>query len=240
MTLTSVLFLAVSGISFFLSASAGLGGSLILVPALALLVGPKQGIALASVLLAANNFAKVAAYRKTIPWRQSAGVVILLAIGAAMGAWLLVAVAERWVYAAVLVAFSTTFLLERMNLSLLERLGASLLALVGGLSSGFSGTSGPMKGLALRALRLNRFYFLGAASLVSLVGDVAKATVFTAQSLINSQTWPLLLATLPLMVLGTALGYVFNTRVNERVFGVIFWGVMAGYATRLVSWFAAP
>ena len=50
-----------------LSASAGLGGSLILVPSIAMFFGTKQGIALASLLLACNNIFKVIAYHRTIP-----------------------------------------------------------------------------------------------------------------------------------------------------------------------------
>ena len=51
--------------AFTLSASAGLGGSLILVPALSLLLGAKQGVALAALMLAANNVFKVALYWRT-------------------------------------------------------------------------------------------------------------------------------------------------------------------------------
>ena len=42
-------------LSFALSASAGLGGSLILVPALVLILGAREGMALAALLLAGNN-----------------------------------------------------------------------------------------------------------------------------------------------------------------------------------------
>src|SRR5688572_18807258 len=47
--------LVCAGLAFLLSASAGLGGSLLLVPVFALLLGPKQGIALAALLLMGNN-----------------------------------------------------------------------------------------------------------------------------------------------------------------------------------------
>jgi len=66
-----------AALAFLLSASAGLGGSLLLVPVLALLLGPKQGIAVAALLLMGNNFAKVIAFRKTIPLRAVALVLIL-------------------------------------------------------------------------------------------------------------------------------------------------------------------
>lgn len=63
-----VLILVGTAAACTLSASAGLGGSLILVPLLALTVGTKEGIALAALLLAANNLVKLVAYRGTIPW----------------------------------------------------------------------------------------------------------------------------------------------------------------------------
>ncbi|MFB3051273.1 MAG: sulfite exporter TauE/SafE family protein, partial [Acidimicrobiia bacterium] len=56
-----VTLLAVA-VSFMISASAGLGGSLILVPTLALVLGTKEGVALSALLLAANNVVKVIAY----------------------------------------------------------------------------------------------------------------------------------------------------------------------------------
>jgi uncharacterized membrane protein YfcA len=63
-----IALIAVFG-GFLLSASAGLGGSLIVVPALVLIVGPKEGISLAALLLATNNLVKVVAYRKHLPFR---------------------------------------------------------------------------------------------------------------------------------------------------------------------------
>ena len=43
--------------SFIVSAAAGLGGSLILVPAMMMAIGTKEGIAVAALLLACNNVA---------------------------------------------------------------------------------------------------------------------------------------------------------------------------------------
>ena len=54
-----VLTLIAVAVSFTVSASAGLGGSLVLVPILALVLGTKEGVALAALLLAANNVVKL-------------------------------------------------------------------------------------------------------------------------------------------------------------------------------------
>jgi uncharacterized membrane protein YfcA len=53
------LTLAATVLAFVVSASAGLGGSLVLVPAYALVLGTKEGVALAALMLAGNNVAKV-------------------------------------------------------------------------------------------------------------------------------------------------------------------------------------
>lgn len=229
-----VVLLAVT-VAFAVSASAGFGGSLILVPTLALLLGTKSGAALAALLLATNNVVKVLAYRKTLPFRKSAVVVILVGIGAALGAILLVAAPERVVTVAVIVSFGLAFLAERLDLTRLRRLGAPMLALGSGATSGFSGTSGPLKGLAVRLLNLDRLHMVGALSLASLVGDATKTVIWTEASLIGADGYLLAVACLPLMLGATFLGRYINRNIGERGYTGLFWMVMVGYTARLVT-----
>ena len=63
-----VAVLVAIAVSFTLSSAAGMGGSLVLIPVLIAVVGVKEGIALSALLLAANNVAKVIAYRTTLPF----------------------------------------------------------------------------------------------------------------------------------------------------------------------------
>ncbi len=221
-------------IAFTVSASAGFGGSLILVPALALVLGTKSGTALAALLLAANNVVKVWAYRTTIPWRRAALITVLIALGAALGALLFIAAPERLVTVAVLVSFVLAFVVERFDLSSLRRrFGAPLLALFSGATSGFSGTSGPLKGLAVRSLDLDRRHLVGALSLASLVGDATKTAIWTAAVLIPADAYLLALAAVPLMFAATLVGRRLNSRLGERGFTALFWLVMTGYTVRL-------
>lgn len=222
-------------LAFTVSASAGFGGSLILVPALALLLGTKTGTALAALLLAANNVVKVWAYRKTVPWRRAAVIAVLVAIGAAIGAFAFVAASEFVVTIAVIVSFVLAFVAERFDLTRLRRLGAPVLALGSGATSGFSGTSGPLKGLAVRQLDLDRRHMVGALSLVSLVGDVTKTAIWTEAGLISADGYLLALAAVPLMFGATLYGRQLNSKLGERGFAGLFWLVMVGYTARLVS-----
>ena len=225
---------AAAFVSFVVSASAGLGGSLVLVPALSLLLGAKEGVALAALLLGANNVFKVLAYRRTLPVRLSLAIIAATVVGAFLGARLLIAAPERAVGAAVVVAMAATFLFERRRLRRALQTSAPVLAVGSGLTSGFSGTSGPLKGVAVRGLGLDRLHMVGAASMVSFAGDATKTAVFAEASLLGGGALAFAAAAMPLMALGTWTGKQINQRLGERAFAGLFWGVMAGYSVRLL------
>jgi uncharacterized protein len=227
--------LAVAFVAFVLSAAAGMGGSLILVPALALVIGTKEGIALAALLLAANNVVKVAAYRATLPFRQALALLVALAAGSALGAVVMIRAPEALIATGVIVILLMTLAAERRGWNPHAPIAAPGLAFSAGVTSGVSGTSGPLKGVALRQLSLDRAHFVGAASLASLVGDVTKVGVFASDSLLAADSFTVAALAIPLMLVGTALGRQVNRRVGEAGFAVIFWVVMGGYGVRLVA-----
>ena len=230
-TLFAVVLLS-GAASFFVSASAGMGGSLVLVPVLALSLGTKEGIALAALLLAGNNVFKVLAYRKTLPFKTASLVILLTLVGAYVGAHALVVVPDIHIGIAVVIALVSTFVLERRKYSL--RAGSPALALASGITSGVSGTSGPLKAIALRSLGLSRDYLVGAACLVSLAGDAIKTVVFVDAELLGTQAWTMGAASIPVMCGSTFAGRQFNRAIGERGYGRLFWAVMGGYAIRLI------
>lgn len=225
--------LALVYLAFTVSASAGLGGSLVLVPTLALFLGTKEGVAFAALLLASNNVAKILAYRRTLPFRAAAMVVAGVVLGAALGSSLLVRAPTELVTAAVIAMFGATLVAERFDLRPARAGFAPMLSLVSGATSGFSGTSGPLKGAAIRNLGLDRRHFVGAASLASFAGDLTKTAVFAEAELLDRSSLLLALAAVPLMALGTWTGSRLNDRAGEQTFAVLFWTVMSGYTVRL-------
>lgn len=230
-----ILILVGTAAACTLSASAGLGGSLILVPLLALTVGTKEGIALAALLLAANNLVKLVAYRGTIPWLKSLAVLALVVIGSAVGAALLIAAPEAVVSAAVVISFVLALFAERLKLAAVQKVWAPVLAFASGATSGFSGTSGPLKGVALRLLNLDRSHLVGAASVVSLAGDVTKAGIYAGAGLLSASSLLLMGALFPVMIASTYFGRYLNSKIGERGYSVLFWTVMLGYSLRLAG-----
>jgi len=232
--LTLVLLALVIPASFVLSASAGLGGSLVLVPALMLAIGTREGIAVAALLLACNNIAKVIVYRKTLPWRASALIAAGIVAGTALGASLMLQVPESWVAWGVAAMILLTLAGDFLAQGPVRRVWAVFLAFLAGSTSGFSGTSGPLKGVAIRSLQLERFYFVGAASLISMVGDMTKALVFSHSGLITSSHLLLAAVLIPVMAGCSLLGRRINREVGEKWYSLLFWAVMGGYLIRLM------
>ncbi|MFW2333427.1 TSUP family transporter [Ilumatobacter sp.] len=230
---TTIVVLALVYASFAISASAGLGGSLLMVPTLALFLGSKEGVALAALLLASNNVMKIIAYRKTLPFRKAAFIIVMIVVGAAVGSTLLVEAPEWAVTVGIVVMFIASLAAERMDLERLQTGFAPLLAFASGASSGFSGTSGPLKGVAIRNLDLDRRHFVGAASLASFAGDATKTAIFADAELLGRNSVLIAIAAVPLMALGTWTGSTINRRAGEQTFAVLFWTVMAGYTVRL-------
>ena len=231
--LTVAVVLVLVCVSFAVSASAGLGGSLLLVPTLSLFLGAKEGIALAALLLACNNVAKIIAYRQTLPFRAAAGIVVLIMIGATIGATLLVNAPEWAVSLGVVTMFVVSVIAERRKIRTVRVGLAPLLAFVSGASSGFSGTSGPLKGVAIRNLDLDRRHFVGAASLASFAGDATKTAIFAEAQLLGRTSVLIALAAVPLMAFGTWMGSTINEKAGEQTFAILFWTVMVGYSVRL-------
>ena len=129
--------------------------------------------------------------------------------------------------------FAASVTAERFELRPVRAAFAPVLALISGASSGFSGTSGPLKGVAIRNLDLDRRHFVGAASLASFAGDATKTAIFAEGELLGRTSLLIALAAIPLMALGTWSGSTLNERAGERTFAVLFWTVMSGYSVRL-------
>ena len=96
------------------------------------------------------------------------------------------------------------------------------------------GNCGSLKGAAIKTLGLNRAHFVGAASVVSLVGDLTKAAVYSKASLLVPENWGIVAAAVPLMMGAALLGRKINRSIGERAYNTMFWGVMVGYSIRLL------
>ncbi|MGI9031587.1 MAG: sulfite exporter TauE/SafE family protein [Ilumatobacteraceae bacterium] len=235
------LILAVTFVSLFLSSVAGYGGSLVLVPALAAIIGPKEGVALAALLLGWNNVFKVIAYRKTLALRQGWPLLIVTALGVWIGATLFLGLSSEvivWAIVAVTVLSLVVELVGGHDGLRLRRHAAIPAMAASSVLSGVSGSSGPLKGISIRSLNLPRLEHVGVAASVSLVADALKVELFASAGLLRDVPLETLLIALPVMPVGAWLGRALNRRMSEDAFRWVFWTVVGGYTMRMVGvWF---
>jgi len=234
----TALVLIVTFTSLFVSSIAGYGGSLLLLPALGALLGPKEGIAMAALLLGWNNVFKVAVYRKTLGLREGWPLVLVTAVGVIAGASLLLAAPETivlWGIVTVTVISLAVEIFAGERLRRARRSAAVPLMAGGAVLSGFSGTSGPLKGISIRSLSLPRLEHVGLASCVSLVGDLLKVELFAQAGLLANVQWYLLAAVLPVMPLAAWVGRRVNQRIDESTFRWVFWSVVGAYCLRMMG-----
>lgn len=233
LVLYSLLVLGIAA-GCFVSASAGLGGSLVLVPLLTIALGAKEGIAMAALLLATNNLVKLWVYRQTLPLKAAALITGCTVVGAFLGARVLVAAPDDVVRTAVLIMLPVAFLSEGWGGVRRPSLAAPLAGLAG-LTSGFSGASGPLKGVAIRSLGLDRLHTVGAAALVSVTADLTKSAVFGSAGLVGATHLQLAMLSLPVMALATVAGRRFTCMLGEDGYARLFWLVISCYALRLIA-----
>jgi uncharacterized membrane protein YfcA len=226
--------------ALFVSSIAGYGGSLVLVPALAAILGPREGIALAALLLACNNVFKVIAYRRTLALRQGWPLVVVAAIGVLVGGRILLVLPEAWLVGGIIAMVVASVVLEVAGerLTSAKRRSSVPLMASSAVLSGASGSSGPLKGMAVRHLRLPRLEHVGLASCISLTGDALKANLFADAGLLPEMSPWVVLAALPMMPVAAWTGLHVNQRISEGAFRWVFWGVVGGYSLRLAGlWF---
>jgi len=135
----------------------------------------------------------------------------------------------------VIASFAVALLAERRRMAAGRNRLARALSFASGATSGFTGTSGPLKGIAIRSLGLDRLHTVGAAALVSMVGDATKAAVFTDARLLGASSYRLAVVAVPVMIAATYAGRLFNSAIGERGYQRLFWAVMGGYTARLLS-----
>ena len=76
-------------------------------------------------------------------------------------------------------------------------------------------------------------FFVGAASVVSLFGDVVKASIYTKASLLTNEMWVTIVFCILVIPIAVSSGKRINNHLGEKAFASVFWLVMTGYTVRL-------
>lgn len=212
--LTAAAFLAA-----LVSASAGFGGALLLLPLLVRTVGPEAAVPLLTIAQLAGNAARVVLGRREIAWAPVLRFLAGAMPGAILGARLFLAAPPGLVTRAaglailVLVALQAAGWRPRPAGWLLPAGG-----LATGLISGLVGSAGPLGAAIFLALGLPPLAYVASEATTALAIHGAKLLVWSPRLAPPPGFWPLGLGLAGAMLAGTAVARRLVARLPRRRF----------------------
>lgn len=175
----------------------GTGSSLVLMPILIVMFGPRQAVPIMAVAAIMGNLGRVLAWRRDIDWRACGAYCVTAVPGATLGARLLLTIPPGVAEAALGVFFLSLIPVRRWLHRHAFRLTVTQLMLLGvplGVLTGLVVSTGPLTVPLFTFYGLERGAFLGTEAAASIGVYLAKVGTFQA------------MGALPLLVVVQGLG----------------------------------
>jgi uncharacterized protein len=161
----------------------GTGSSLVLMPILVVMFGPRQAVPIMAVAAIMGNAGRVLAWRRDIDWRACGAYCTTAVPGAMLGARLLLTIPQGWAETALGAFFLSLIPVRRWLAHRAFRLSLTHLMLLGGplgLLTGLVVSTGPLTVPLFTFYGLERGAFLGTEAAGSIGVYVAKVATFQA------------------------------------------------------------
>lgn len=224
MQLHDLILFGIAGFSEFLGTLSGFGSSTFFVPT-ALLVESFQFIlALTAILHCFGNVFRLLFFRKSFEWKYFLILAIPSLVFTGLGAVLtnvFSADTAKTVLGVVLMLLAVSTVLRDKKKHLIPQWVGIVLSAVSGFSTGFVGTGGAIRGLALSSLNIPKNSFVALSSGIDVGGDFVRAAIYLKNGYMDWSHWfyiPLLgLAAL----IGARAGQALLNRINQVQFDKI-------------------
>jgi uncharacterized membrane protein YfcA len=213
--------------AFAVRSAAGFGAGLIAVPMLAFVLPVSTAVSVAAVLTTVTSAGQVSRDWRQIAWKQFAIVSLYTIIGIALGFYFIKTLDEstlRRGLGVFLILYASHALWARGSSAVLPSRWRGALAAGAGIAGGFFGAlfgggAGPIYVVYFNTLRLDREVFRVTMSTVVLVAGAARIAGYANFGFYGGSTITLLVAGLPLVIVGSWLGDRVAHKLNPRMFG---------------------
>jgi uncharacterized protein len=175
------LVLVVGYIAGVVSGIVGTGATIILLPVLVFVFGPREAVPIMAVVALMSNFAKITSWWREVDWRACGAYALGGLPAAALGARTLLVLPERLVDLALALFFLAMIPGRRWLASRNISLGFGGLALAGaviGFLTGIVVSTGPLSVPAFSAYGLVKGAFIATEAAGSLALSISKAATF--------------------------------------------------------------
>lgn len=159
----------------------GFGSSIILMPALVLMYGPREAVPVMAVAALMANLSRVLVWWREVDWRVFAAYSATGVPAAALGAGTLLTIPQRWVEAVIGIFFLAMIPARRWFAAHDLRMSLWQMALVGavvGYLTGIVVSTGPINAPFFLSYGLVKGAYLSTEALGSLAVYISKAVVF--------------------------------------------------------------
>lgn len=230
----TLILLAVSAATSFLTTAFGLGGGAVLIGVMAMFMPPGIVIPVHGVIQIGSIVGRISVMWQHVVWPVLLAFAVGGAIGSAVGAQLLVELPEGWMEL-MLGAFILWSCYGRMPRL---RQGSPLgIGVSGAVTSGLSlfvGVTGPLVGALLKGMRFDRLSHVATFSACMFTQQGFKILVFGLLGFAYGPYVPFMAAMIVCGFIGTLLGKKLLLRMNDRIFGFILTLILTVLGLRLM------
>lgn len=225
------LFVLVAGLfAGTLGGIVGTGSSLVMMPILVVMFGPRQAVPIMAVAAIMGNLGRVLAWRRDIDWRACGAYCATAVPGAMLGARLLLAIPPGAVETALGVFFLCLIPVRRWLARRQFRISITQLLLLGaplGVLTGVVVSTGPLTVPLFTFYGLERGAFLGTEAASSLGMYAAKVATFQALGSLPPAVLVQGLVVGSTLMAGSFLGRIVVVRLSPAAFRLLIDGLMA-------------
>ena len=234
---TTIFVLIVAFFASALSAIAGFGGALILIPMVSFFIDFKLAVGVLTFYFLANKIFQIYFYRRSIDWK-TAGWVWLGAVPAVIvGALFLVSLPTellKRLLGILILFYILNAVYKLINDFKPGKVSTPVIGAIYGFFSGVVGVGDPIKAALLLQLGLVKERFVATMAIIAILLNLIKAIVYSSFALVSADDVQLIIFLIIVSLLGTYLGKQFLNRLKPEVFKKIVLGLLLVVGLQLI------
>lgn len=215
----------------------GTGSSLVMMPVLVTMFGPRQAIPIMAIAAIMGNLGRVLAWRREIDWRACGAFCATAIPGAILGARLLLEIPPGAAETALGLFFLSLIPVRRWLARREFRISATHLLLLGaplGLLTGVVASTGPLTVPLFTFHGLERGAFLGTEAAASIGMYIAKVATFQAFGALAPDVLVRGLGVGATLMAGSFVGRFAVLRLSQRAYRTLIDALMLGSGLSLL------
>lgn len=232
-----ILFLIIVLISEILGTLGGFGSSVFMVPVSQYFFGFHMVLALTGLMHVFSNASKIFLFYKHVHWKTTLLIGIPGVLFVLLGAWLTTIIRFTWAEAVLglLLIVISAGLWIKPNWKLPPTVTNTITGgSIAGFLAGFVGTGGPIRGLVLAGLNLEKSVFVGTSAAVDMGIDLSRSFVYLGNGYLEKEMYYLIPFLIVASFVGSWIGKQLLDKISQEVFKKIILGLIFAIGVSLI------